>query len=661
MASGWNGFMDSRNKLIAATITVLAIIAGLIFANHQTAMRVGNIHAANRTHVLPVMQALNAMHVGVLRVVASVNESLVLSASRSGGKQAAEMEEDEMANEGLAVFERAFDKLKPHAAQASRHHPHFAGARFEKIGEEYAELRGTARKLLDVADRGFDPEIVGKLKAVFEFQERRLLGSIQTLLAAEHSNAERLIATAATAVEGMEIQAVILGLIAIVVLAVYSWFILRVLTRESDARKAAETANRSKSEFLATMSHEIRTPMTGVMGFADILLENDNLDADNKIKVHGIKNATDGLLRIINDILDISKLEAGKMEIEGIDFHLPSMVREVVAMFEGSGSRNRRFSVGFDAGFPDAVKADPTRLRQILVNLIGNAAKFTPKGSIDVQGSVERGADGRSLLRFTVRDTGIGMAPETMSRLFSEFTQADASVSRDFEGTGLGLAICKRLVELMSGEIGVESRLGEGSTFWFTLPYVAATSEAREITRAAPTRAAVKPATRSLDILVAEDNVVNRTIIAKTLEAFGHGFEFAENGEEVIDTYRQRGADLILMDIRMPKMSGTEATRLIREMPGALGQVPIVALTADALPENQLGYLAAGMNAVATKPIDRRQLAATINLAMGEDIHDLAAAEAETAPATEPENPAADAAVTAFLTGVGNLDRIDER
>lgn len=384
----------------------------------------------------------------------------------------------------------------------------------------------------------------------------------------------------------------------------------------------AEAASKSKSEFLAAMSHEIRTPMTGVMGFADMLLE-DDLPEDSREKVHKIQDSTQSLLTIINDILDVSKMEAGKMEIEHIDFNLPSLLEDLVGLFNGKNTGKNDSSVAINVSIaddvPESIKTDPTRLRQILVNLIGNAVKFTREGHVQIEVTLDAIAP-QPTMNISVRDTGIGMAPETLSMLFKDFTQGDASISRHFQGTGLGLAICKRLLALMEGDIHVESAIGEGSHFWFTLPFQMADNEIAK-TKAISRMAKRFDVSRSLHILVAEDTELNQRIIEATLAAFGHTCTFANDGLEAINALEQSEFDMILMDIRMPKMSGPDATRTIRMMKGAKANIPIVALTADAMAEHVVEYLNAGMNGCVTKPIDRAELALAINTAMSEEIN----------------------------------------
>lgn len=429
----------------------------------------------------------------------------------------------------------------------------------------------------------------------------------------------------------------------------------------SVAKDEAEAATLAKSEFLASMSHEIRTPMTGVMGFADLLLEG-NLEQESREKVYKIKDATRSLLRIINDILDMSKMEAGKMEIENIDFHLPSVIDDVAGLFSekrsGNRAKNVELSVDLDDDFPVGVNGDSTRVRQILVNLIGNAMKFTEKGTVEVKGTYEP-VDGQEFYKISVADTGIGMKPETLDHLFEEFTQADASISRRFEGTGLGLSICKRLVDILGGEIGADSEYGKGSTFWFTLPYTPAASdvspEGVRIGQAVSNYKAQRP----LHILIVDDNKLNQQIIFATMVGFGHTAQIAENGMEAVEVHERGDFDLILMDIRMPIMSGTEATKLIRQMDDDKASIPIIALTADAMKEHRRGYIEAGMNDVATKPIDRAELAAAINSVMDEEIHipdTTASNDDETVDDGAPSEEEVKTAVNDFLKQIGAKD-----
>lgn len=389
------------------------------------------------------------------------------------------------------------------------------------------------------------------------------------------------------------------------------------------AQQLAEAANKSKSEFLATMSHEIRTPMTAVMGFSDILLR-QKLSEDVKDKISKIKNATQSLLTILNDILVISKMDAGKLELEHTDFDLTALIDGICNLFDRNQQVGEPSPVELTYApsndFPDRIHGDPTRIRQVLVNLIGNAMKFTSEGFVRLEASVEQGADGRNLLRFAVVDTGIGIPPHIANTLFTNFTQADASISRKFEGTGLGLSICRRLVDLMGGEIDFESVEGIGSTFWFTVPYIPTKSETGQKPSEEPEIRQEQKAARSLKILIAEDNQLNQQILTALVTDLGHTVAVANDGAEMLTMHQQGDYDLIISDIRMPNVSGPDATRQIRQMGGNKAEIPIIAVTADMMEENTADYIAAGMNGVVGKPVDIDELIETIDKVVGEPL-----------------------------------------
>ncbi len=382
----------------------------------------------------------------------------------------------------------------------------------------------------------------------------------------------------------------------------------KLAERETELREKAEVAEKSKSEFLASMSHEIRTPMTGVVGFADMLLE-DKLEPQSVEKVSRIKDAANALLTIINDILDISKLDANKLLIEDIDFNLEELMQDVVTLFSQTLpiGKQGKLSISYKLAtdIPTRINMDPMRLRQILINLVGNAVKFSESGEVVLSCNRDQGSQ---QLWFEITDTGIGIDEKVLPNLFNEFTQADPSISRLYHGTGLGLSICKRLVDLMGGDIGAKSKLGEGSIFWFSLPV----KEAKESSQENEGTDSVKKAEMHFDhpisVLVAEDNNINQLIIKGLLKTFNIVPDIVADGAEAVSAVEANEYDIILMDIRMPVMSGVVATQSIRGMSSPKSSIPIVALTADVIEDNKSSYLDAGISEVIAKPIDRTKL-----------------------------------------------------
>jgi signal transduction histidine kinase/CheY-like chemotaxis protein len=384
--------------------------------------------------------------------------------------------------------------------------------------------------------------------------------------------------------------------------------------------KAAVESARLKSEFLANMSHEVRTPLNGILGMTELILDS-SLNEQQISYLQLIRGSGESLLAIINDILDFSKIEAGKLELEQTNFDLANLVSDQADLLVSRAeAKGLVVNVEVDPKIPSSLEGDPVRVGQILLNLIGNAIKFTQQGRIEIKATFDGKENGWNKITFSVRDEGVGIHPDTQRLLFQPFTQADNSTARNYGGTGLGLSICKKLVQLMSGQIGVESELGKGAKFWFTLSFLQPFQ---------PVVAVIDPdlspdgkiescPMRTQKILVAEDNSMNQVMILATLKKLGFNAKIACNGKEALAALAQIDYDLVLMDCQMPEMDGFTATQNIREIEKKTGKhIPILALTANAMIQDQERCLQSGMDDYITKPVKRKTLEIALNKWLG--------------------------------------------
>ena len=645
--------MERRTKISILSVVVLIVIILLLGANQLASQRVHQLSQRIYSHATPSMEALQDLRYGIARIVSSTNELLVLSASREAqqmGEDFEEHEKDELESAGFLIYGQAFQRfLQYHEAvpiSGETLQDHY----ITELESAYRNLSKAARELAEISEQPFDAERIEPLREVFENLEQDSLKAINNLFNIERASNWQLIEEANESGDWMNIQANGIGFLSIIILLLYSLFVIRALSGESRARVAteqanvsleqtkqalessnlklqehrnnleklvkertqalevakqnAESADRAKSTFLNNMSHELRTPLNAILGFSGMLARDRETTANHQEKLSIINRSGEHLLNMINSVLDLSKIEAGRVELEPVAFDLPLMLKDMGQMIEvRAESAGLRFDLIIDAAIAQCIKADSGKLRQILINLLGNAVTFTSEGMVSLRARTLPIADYPSMvtLQIEVEDNGPGIEAEHLEHIFEPFVQAGQALN-DLKGSGLGLAISKSFVEMMSGEISVTSKPGKGSLFRVNLPV--ALAEAEDVSGIEIARSAVlglAPNQTSWRIVIAEDNTDNRLLLSSLLIEAGFEIREAENGEQAVALFEQWHPHFIWMDMRMPVMDGYQATTKIRSLPGG-DAVKIVAITASVFKEWKDEVMAVGADDFVRKP-----------------------------------------------------------
>lgn len=610
--------------LVLCTIGVLAILAGMEVFNlsagtleHQTALERTTREQARIRRVHSLLQEAERARLGFLltgnenhrrrldeigREIRQPLEDLAAAPGNGAGRKARADRLTELASRRLAQLSTV------PAGPGPANPPSAAGTSATGAAAAAAERRQTSSRLAALTDR----MIASRERAV--------------------RNAARSLGVRIVSARNI----VLFLLISIVVLVtVVVWLALGYLThrgrvemRLREATRHAEEASKAKSEFLAAMSHEVRTPLTGILGYTELLLD-EALTATQQDHVNRLQTAAVSLSALVDDILDFSKIEAGEIEIAPAPFAPGRLIEDCLSITAVTAEKKRlELRREIDPALPVALLGDEPRLRQVLLNLLHNAVKFTRQGSVTLRVWQETGPGEARRIRFEVADTGVGIPREKLHRLFHHFSQASASIQHEYGGTGLGLAISRRLVELMGGEIGVESEEARGSTFWFTveLPLAGAVQhEALEEVRT--------PGLAGGRVLLAEDARQNRDLVRTMLEKQGFRVDAVRDGAEAVAALRSASYDLVLMDIQMPRMDGATATRKIRRMQGPAGTVPILAMTANVLAEQLQSFKRAGINDHIAKPFRQALLIDKIRRCLNAERDRKSAIAAAAAPA----------------------------